>query len=353
MKVETQDVKAIYSRLQDDLSRTIFENRLMYNITGDGQYLKVILDATVLPEIQRMLDALREQEKRERFLFGAGFEGQAFYSVLQCYGETNWNGFVDTYKSGQVYCGLPVISFAELSQSHRDAYVVIVSHDWRREMEAQLLAAGFSSDHLFNGGELVAFLRERQYFDLPALPHTESEFFVDAGAFDGLTTEAFCRWAGDDYKCAWLFEPNVSQHEICKRHLAKRHDIKIVGKGLWSHSGTLAFRSDGAAGASLVLPEDAVNDKTLVSVPVTSLDEALGDVRPTFIKFDIEGAEKEALIGAEYTIRNNRPKMAVCIYHKMEDIWELPKLLLDYQPDYRFYLRHYAIGAHETVLYAI
>lgn len=353
MKIETQDIKGIYDRLQDDLSRTIFANRLMYNIADDWRYLKTILDATVLPEIQIMLNAIQKQEKREHFLFGAGFEGQAFYSVLQCYGKTGWAGFVDTYKAGIKYCGLPVISFEELLERRHNAFVVISSHDWRHEMESRLLSAGFSADQIFNGGNLVALLRTKQYFDLPTLPHDPEEVFVDAGAFDGLTTEAFCKWANDRYKSAWLFEPNESQLEICRANLANFHDIKIVGKGLWNQSGTLRFRADGAAGAALVLAEGADKDETLVSVPVTSLDEALGGERATFIKLDIEGAEKEALVGAEQTIRRDRPKMAVCVYHKREDICELPQLLLEYHHDYKFYMRHYAIGAHETVLYAI
>ena len=74
---------------------------------------------------------------------------------------------------------------------------------------------------------------------------------------------------------------------------------------------------------------------------------------PTFIKMDIEGAEKEAILGAENIIRIQKPKMAVSIYHKREDIWELPKLLLEMNPEYRFYLRHYSFRDAETVLYAV
>ena len=69
-----------------------------------------------------------------------------------------------------------------------------------------------------------------------------------------------------------------------------------------------------------------------------SLDAFLQDERVTFIKMDIEGAELEALQGAERVIRECKPKLAVSIYHKKEDIWEIPHLILTYCPDYRFYL---------------
>ena len=84
-----------------------------------------------------------------------------------------------------------------------------------------------------------------------------------------------------------------------------------------------------------------------------TLDEVFEDKSITFIKMDVEGAEYEALRGAEQTIRTQRPKLAISIYHKPEDILDLPQLLLSYQPEYRFYLRHYCIFNNETVLYAI
>ena len=73
----------------------------------------------------------------------------------------------------------------------------------------------------------------------------------------------------------------------------------------------------------------------------------------TFIKMDIEGAELEALRGAESIIRKQRPKLAICVYHKPEDIWTIPMYILSLQNDYRLFLRHYSFGDTETVLYAI
>ena len=73
----------------------------------------------------------------------------------------------------------------------------------------------------------------------------------------------------------------------------------------------------------------------------------------TFLKMDIEGSELAALRGAERIIREQRPKLAICVYHKPEDLREIPSLLLSYHPDYKLYLRHYSINETETVLYAI
>ena len=67
---------------------------------------------------------------------------------------------------------------------------------------------------------------------------------------------------------------------------------------------------------------------------------------------DIEGSEKKALIGARKHIESDKPNMMISIYHKIEDIIEIPRLLLEMNPEYRFAFGHYSIGsASDTVLY--
>jgi len=69
---------------------------------------------------------------------------------------------------------------------------------------------------------------------------------------------------------------------------------------------------------------------------------------------DIEGAELEALKGAERIIREHKPKLAICAYHKPEDIYTLPEFIKGCRDDYRLYLRHYSpYNTFDTVLYAV
>lgn len=90
-----------------------------------------------------------------------------------------------------------------------------------------------------------------------------------------------------------------------------------------------------------------------IIVQTTTIDE-ISDNKPiSFIKMDIEGAELEALKGAAQTIQRNKPKLAICVYHKPEDILDIPGYILELNADYRLYLRHYSYTPTETVLYAI
>lgn len=68
---------------------------------------------------------------------------------------------------------------------------------------------------------------------------------------------------------------------------------------------------------------------------------------------DIEGSELKALEGARNIIEKYIPRLAVCIYHKPEDIILIEEYLLNLNPDYHFYIRHYASNMWETVLYAV
>jgi hypothetical protein len=67
---------------------------------------------------------------------------------------------------------------------------------------------------------------------------------------------------------------------------------------------------------------------------------------------DIEGAELAALRGAERTLRRDRPRLAISLYHKPEDFYEIPEFLAGLGAGYRLYMDHYTIHEEETVLFA-
>ena len=91
------------------------------------------------------------------------------------------------------------------------------------------------------------------------------------------------------------------------------------------------------------------------TVSTITLDEFLTDQKRkvSFIKMDIEGEERNALIGAKRTIKENKPKLAISVYHKYDDIFEIPRLIMEFRNDYKFYLRHYSMVEWDTVLYAV
>jgi FkbM family methyltransferase len=91
------------------------------------------------------------------------------------------------------------------------------------------------------------------------------------------------------------------------------------------------------------------------SFEMCSLDDYFRDRQLSsvnMIKMDIEGAETDALSGAENIIREFKPKLAISIYHRPEDFWSLPLQIKKLNPKYRFGFGHHSPVQWESVIYA-
>ena len=231
-------------------------------------------------------------------------------------------------------------------EKHRDAFVVITSKYYWNEMQKQLLKEGFKSEQLFLFGEIISEIEERIYFDLPELPHLQHEIFIDGGGYDGMSTVNFCKWAAGSWEVK-IFEPEKKLQEKCQSNVVNIDHVEIIPNGLWNKKEILPFVYEGSASRIV----DNANGSGKISV--ISLDEYLQNKPVTFIKMDIEGSELNAIKGAEKTICKYKPKLAISIYHKPEDLIELPKLLLSFNNNYKFWLRHYSLSWFDTVLYAV
>ena len=187
---------------------------------------------------------------------------------------------------------------------------------------------------------------DRQYFN-EITEDTRKEYFVDCGAFNGDTLRKMISHSGERFCGATCFEPDTQNYSALVKMSKLYGNVQCINRGCWKDEATLYFREMGSAG-QIVGSEDATT-----RVDVTTIDSACRDQNVTFIKMDIEGAERSAIIGARETIERCIPKLAICCYHKADDIWRLMRLIDEIKDGYRFYLRHHSNGICETVLYAI
>ena len=182
-----------------------------------------------------------------------------------------------------------------------------------------------------------------EFFPQDILKFEENEIFVDGGAYDGDSYEHFLRLAPSLSK-AYLFEPDSS---ICEKAALRIGDDKralICNYGLWSKSATLYFSNTGGM-------DGAISEKGELSIKVVAADEFIED-RISHIKLDVEGAEAQALMGAQLHIKYDRPKMAIALYHRAHDLWHIPELIEKYGGSYRFSLRHYSQTMDDSIVYA-
>ncbi|AXS80366.1 FkbM family methyltransferase [Dechloromonas sp. HYN0024] len=187
--------------------------------------------------------------------------------------------------------------------------------------------------------EYTVRLRD-QYFE--SFMQLKDEVFVDAGGFDGDTSEEFCLRV-PAYKAIYLFEPSPSNISAAKQRLAAQERIRFLQLGLSDSKGTLHFNSDAGSASS-------VSDVGDVMIEVVKLDDEVPE-RVSYIKMDLEGWEMRALAGCSRHIESDKPKLAISVYHAAEDFRRIPAYILSLQPNYQVYLRHYTQGWSETVMY--
>lgn len=184
-----------------------------------------------------------------------------------------------------------------------------------------------------------------QYFHDDYYSISEKEIFVDCGAFDGDSIEQFVEYTKGKYQRIIAFEPDsISFEKLCEK-TKKYHDVYVSCCATGKENSKMCFSSKGALGSTFSKEGTAMID-------VKKLDDIFDSEKVTLIKMDIEGAELDTLMGAENLIKRCKPKIAVCIYHKLEDIITIPRYLLRIVPEYRFKVRHHSNSMCETVLYA-
>lgn len=345
-------IQKIYNRLQDDKSRLIYINRLDYSFTKDAFFLKNMVDKTtrntvVWEKFLQQLDGLAKDN--ELVIFGAGIWGNILFN------ETctllHWKYIVDSDPVNKKINNVPILAFDTFIKEYKGEYVVISSYKNYQEMAEQLQNHGIPNGRIIDAGSVIYQLTEKAiYFDLKELlPCREQEVFVDAGCFDGATTKQFFEWcSGKGY--SYCLEPDGQNITSIRENLDGSQKFEIIDKALWSRTTVLSMNVKGNCATSIVEQDD---QDSLQKIKAVALDDFLQDKEVTFIKMDIEGAETEALRGAEKIITGQKPRLAISIYHKPEDIWTIPQIILDYNPDYRLYLRHYSFADYDTVLYAI
>jgi FkbM family methyltransferase len=211
--------------------------------------------------------------------------------------------------------------------------------------------------HATSLGILAVFLLEEYGYNKSdkAITVQSGDVVIDGGACWGETSLYFADKAGPEGKVfAFEFvEGNVKAFEKNMRsneHLCGR--IDLVKKALWSESGeSLSYSERGPSTSVLGVKgtEPGLRRAETVAIDDFVRDKEIEGV--DFIKMDIEGSELNALRGAEKTIKRFRPKLAISIYHKHEDFFEIPLHINDLGANYEFYVHHVTIYGEETILF--
>jgi FkbM family methyltransferase len=248
---------------------------------------------------------------------------------------------------------LPMGSLAVPGPRRPDAIEIRAAYDlWSDEASRREFVAQLEWRTTLDSDRLSAPLPlEEMYFPRDLIAPREDEVFVDCGGFDGDTLRTFLDFSAGRFRSYLALEPDPLNHarfEINLAGLDPDQNARVVLRqsAVGVTIGKVCFDARGTLGSHVAAGGKA-------EVDCVTLDSICYDIAPTFIKFDVEGAEADALQGCESIIARHAPMLAICVYHKPEDLWSLPLMVRRMNPDYRFFLRRYVEDCWEMVCYAI
>jgi FkbM family methyltransferase len=321
--------KDIYERLEDQESKDLYESfyKIKYEEVSHAEGLGKFLSAN--KKLSQHLD-------KNIYLLNHGILGiEPYYQALYPYGI---RGIVLLYKDGRYNFyrnGTPYLSFEEFFRIRTDNDIVITCNP-DPNLSELLRSSGIYRQ------QILYEWKDEQYFDV--FEPRNTEIFVDGGAFNGDTTIAFFKWIGD--KKGKVTQFDIVRHQDIDR-FKNNLNVNFIQGGLWNRTGVYLTIEGQGSDAKVLGVKDSSN-----KVESITLNEVYKDSEVTFIKLDIEGSEKQALEGGDTIIRRDKPRLAVALYHKPEDLIVLPNTILGICSDYRLKIRSYQTTLLELVLYA-
>lgn len=268
-----------------------------------------------------------------------GFDKYVYYEVLPLvYDEFTFFNNMPFDKAGEIIVQereqiekvIQLLSHDEISLEILDNVLM-----YRLTLDSQWIDNAF----------LLSMERGSQYFDKEIVKFGQKEVFLDCGGYKGETTEEFIAKCHNDYGEVVFFEPDPGLMQAAKTNLRNYENIRYYENAVGEREETAYFHSCGETGN--------VCEKGELVIQITSIDSLPSEICPTYIKMDIEGAEKEALQGAVETIKKHVPKLAISIYHRPTDWYEIIEFVDSLNLGYQFYVRHYDRTMSETILYCI
>ena len=349
----------VFAHLNDEISKKIFEARMQYAKTGDLGYISGLESKyrNLNSDMQVYVEKIRKGA--HCLIYGAGVAGHYLAGRFKNFGVII-DAFIDPDESkGPVdeQTGIKVITEKDLAENKAlyDGKTLVISYPVKPvadEIRKRLINDIGISENNIIGGIFDWRNNQGQYFDY--FEARENEVFVDCGCFDGATCYNFAGWCGSKgFDHIYSFEADPKNYARAKDILAPLGKCDLYPYGTADVNKKVYFTADAFETSCIISKEAAEkrNFEGVEEIEVRALDDVLAGKKITYIKMDIEGAEYEALQGARKLIMENRPRMAISVYHKFEDFVVLANLVLKMHPDYRIAFRHYGYDDLETVMY--
>ena len=348
-----------------------------------------------------MWDELKN-EKRPIVVYGMGNGADKLVSRLEKYGVEISDYFAsDGFVRGHLFRGKRVKSFSEIKEQYKDFVILLSFASNRPEVLAMLRDINSAYDmrvpdlpvagldeyfdrEFYNShySEIISAMsaladeesknlfaaivnykltgRAEYLFDsystkdelYSLLPCERIESYADLGAYNGDTLAEALHYFPNLGK-ALLVEPDAKNFKRLSKFsdTVNGKDLTLVNAAAWSFDGKGEFNQSGNRNSTA--SATASHEHKTFAVALCRLDSLIQSP-VDFIKYDVEGAEEEALLGSHETIKKYTPALLVSVYHRSRDVFHLVNILRKKYEGYKLYLRRlYCLPAWETNLIMI
>ncbi len=191
---------------------------------------------------------------------------------------------------------------------------------------------------------------ENQYFDLELFNKRDYLHYINCGAYTGDSIKNLLITVGkiDTLIC---IEPDRQNFKLlsiyCKKNSSKiAKNIHLYPLALAEENSQVTFSS------SLGLcSEIDIKNKSEDLIQTAKLDDLIIYNYPSFLSMDLEGYEKNAISGMIKIIKEGKTNLAISIYHRIPDLWQILLKIHSLNKKYIFFIRNYTGFTYETVLY--
>ena len=352
--------KKTLNLFEDELSKTLYYYRIMADNNKDNNpYYGLMLCKTALENhtfkkydeiiTYRLICFLLKNNnyKKKIYVIGYTYWGTSVRTIIwQTFDGIEIEELFDENPNTYDYYGKAITPkpISELKNRKFDSDSCFIVGNPKYEY----LLKDLPKNTFFIDSEYTVFDFGTQYFEETICPFNDHEVFVDGGAYLLENTVQFMHYTNNRYKHIYAFEPDstVYNYDLKMIEEKKWNNLTMLNFALMDKEGEMTFSDDVFA--------DSRYDKNGKNIcKCNSMDNLLLDKGVSVIKLDIEGAERDALIGAEKIIKQNKPKLIICVYHKPNDVVDLINLIMGMRDDYKVYLRHYGTCIYETVAYFV
>lgn len=170
---------------------------------------------------------------------------------------------------------------------------------------------------------------------------------LDLGAYNGDTALKLIDRA-PQIETVIAVEPDEKNFAKLCRYTASTGKVEAHYSAAWNKKEVLTFRRGGGRG---IRHGGVTKTVEVAGIPA---QEYLDGRAVDFIKFDVEGAEKQAIEGCSDAIVKYKPELQIALYHRSDDIYRIPLQIKKLGLDYRYYLRRQPyVPAWDLNLFAV